>query len=210
MIVRLIRAYLAGIVLCALMNGGAQAQQAAVDPQTVVDKLGVAMIDTMKNAKQLAFNGRFQKLAPTIVESYDLARMVSVAVGGAWKQATAQQRQLLVDAFARYTVAVHASRLDGYSGESFKVLGAQELGRGRVVVKSQLVKSNGSTEALDYTLEQNGSRWQIVDVSYRGISDLATRRSEYTSVIKDSGVDRLIAKIDEKTAELGHSKTSTN
>lgn len=209
MIVRLIRAALAGVVFCALVNG-AQAQQTAA-PQAVVEKLGVAMIDTMKNAKQLAYNGRFQKLAPEIVAAFDLPRMVSVAVGGAWKSTTADQQQRLVDAFARYMVAVHASRLDGYSGETFRIVGNDPLQNGLVRVKAQFVKTSGSTENVDYVMQNNDGKWQVVDVQYKSaISEIATRRSEYTAVIKDAGVEKLIAKIDEKTAELGHNKTSTN
>ncbi len=209
MTVRLIRAALAGIALCALTNG-AWAQQAAHTPESVIEKLGGVMIDTMKNAKQLAYNGRFQKLAPEIVAAFHLPYMVSVAVGGAWKATTADQRQRLVEAFARYMVAVHASRLDGYSGETFRVVGNDPLQNNRVLVKAQFVRTSGSTENIDYVMQNNGGMWQIVDVQYRSaISEIATRRSEYTAVIKDSGVEKLIAKIDEKTAELGH-KTSTN
>lgn len=209
MIVRLIRIATAVAVFCAFAVG-AEAQQAAATPQAVVEKLGDTMLDTMKNAKQLAYNGRFQRLAPEIVTAFDLPRMVSIAVGGAWKQTTSDQQQRLVDAFARYMVAVHASRLDGYAGEAFKVGATEPLQNGLMRVKAQFVKTSGSAESIDYVLQNNAGKWQIVDVFYRSaISEVATRRSEYTSVIKDSGVEKLIAKMDEKTAELGH-KTSTN
>jgi phospholipid transport system substrate-binding protein len=212
MIVGLVRTAVAVAVFLALA-AGAVAQhnaQAQESPQAVIEKLGAAMIDTMKNAKQLAYNGRFQKLAPEIVGSFDLPRMVSIAVGGAWKSTTPDQQQRLVDAFARYMVAVHASRLDGYSGETFKVGATEPLQNGLTRVRAQFVKTSGATENIDYVMQNAGGKWQVVDVFYRSaISEVATRRSEYTAVIKDSGVEKLIAKMDEKTAELGH-KTSTN
>lgn len=210
MIVRLIRNAMIVAAVCAHASA-AEAQQAAQQsPQAVIEKLGAAMVDTMKHAKQLAYNGRFQKLAPEIVGAFDLPRMVSIAVGGAWKQTTPDQQQRLVDAFARYMVAVHASRLDGYTGESFKVASSEPLQNGLTRVKAHFVRTSGSLENIDYVLQNNGGKWQIVDVFYRSaISEVATRRSEYTAVIKDSGVEKLIAKMDEKTAELGN-KISTN
>jgi len=212
MLLRLVRPALLAAILC-LTGMGAHAQQPAPSsPATaVIEKLGASMIDTMRQAKQLGYQGRFQKLAPSILESFDLPKMVSVAVGGAWKQMTADQHQRLVDAFARYTVAVHAARLDGFSGETFKVTGTTELpNKTGVMVKAQFVRSNGQPENIDYVMQENGPNWQIVDVFYRSsISEVATRRSEYTAVIKNSGVERLIAAMDEKTAELG-SKTATN
>jgi phospholipid transport system substrate-binding protein len=208
MLFRLVRPALLAVLLClAGLRTDAQTPPAAA----VIEKLGAAMIDTMRQARQLGYQGRFQKLAPTILETFDLPKMVSVAVGGAWKQMTPDQHQRLVDAFARYTVAVHASRLDGFSGETFKVVSTAELpNKNGVMVKAQFVRANGSTENIDYVLQENQQSWQIVDVFYRSsISEVATRRSEYTAVIKNSGIERLIAAMDEKTAELGN-KTATN
>jgi len=221
---RLVPSLLAGFIACCIAGTASLAQppaprsapapqlaQAALAPAAVIEKLGGAMLDTMKNAKSLGYQGRFQKLAPVIVEAYDLPRMMSVAVGGAWKQTTPDQQQRLVDAFARYTVAVHASRLDGFSGETFKVAGSAPLANGRTRVKAQFVRTSGATENIDYVLEEENGRWKIVDVFYRSsISEVATRRSEYTAVIKNAGVEQLIAKMDEKTAELGNNKTATN
>ncbi|MCK6454477.1 MAG: ABC transporter substrate-binding protein [Alphaproteobacteria bacterium] len=214
---RLVPSLLAGFLACCIAGTASLAQQSAPQtaqaspPVAVIEKLGSAMMDTMKNAKQLGYQGRFQKLAPAIVEAYDLPRMVSVAVGGAWKQTTPDQQQRLVDAFARYTVAVHASRLDGYSGETFRIAGSAPVSNGLTRVKAQFVRSSGATEDIDYVMQEDGGRWRIVDVFYKSsISEVATRRSEYTAVIKNAGVEQLIAKMDEKTAELGHSRTATN
>ncbi|MCC6469113.1 MAG: ABC transporter substrate-binding protein [Alphaproteobacteria bacterium] len=209
---RLVRTAVLAVMGC-LVALGANAQQVAQNAPAaaVIEKLGSVMIDTMRDAKSLGYQGRFQKLAPAILDAFDLPKMVSVAVGGAWKQMTPDQHQRIVDAFARYTVAVHASRLDGFSGETFKVVSASELpNKGGMLVKAQFVRSSGTTENIDYVLQENQQAWQIVDVFYRSsISEVATRRSEYTAVIKNSGVERLIAAMDEKTAELG-SKTATN
>lgn len=215
MILRLVRTATTAILALALISFSqvSTAQQPAEAATAVIEKLGVAMIDTMRDAKQLGYQGRFTKLAPSIIEAFDLPKMVSVAVGGAWKSMNSDQHQRLVDAFARYFVAVHASRLDGFSGETFKVVSAAELpNKTGYMVKAQFVRTNGNPENIDYVLQENGDkRWQVVDLFYRSsISEIATRRSEYTAVIKNAGIERLIAAMDEKTAELGHGKTATN
>jgi phospholipid transport system substrate-binding protein len=190
----------------------AQAQaQAAGTPAEVIQNLGAVMIQTMQNAKQLGYEGRFRQLAPAIMGSFDTGRMVAAAVGGAWLKSTSDQHQKLAEAFARYMVAVHASRLDDYSGESFRVLGVAETqARDAVVVKSQFVRRNGSSENIDYVMQNSGQGWKVVDVYYKSaISEVATRRSEYTAVIRRSSVDQLIVAMDAKVVELGNGK-STN
>ena len=81
MMLRLVRSTMMGI-LAVFLAWGAQAQQPAADAVgAVIEKLGVAMIGTMRDAKQLGYQGRFQKLAPTIIEAFDLPKMISIAAG---------------------------------------------------------------------------------------------------------------------------------
>jgi phospholipid transport system substrate-binding protein len=47
-------------------------------------------------------------------------------------------------------------------------------------------------------LKKKGDNWRIINIIANGVSDLALKRSEYTSVLKREGFDDLIAKINEK------------
>jgi phospholipid transport system substrate-binding protein len=52
-------------------------------------------------------------------------------------------------------------------------------------------------------MRQVGDRWKIIDVYLDGtVSELALRRSEFSSIVKREDFDALIAAIDEKTAKL--------
>jgi phospholipid transport system substrate-binding protein len=56
---------------------------------------------------------------------------------------------------------------------------------------------------LNYLMRQNGDKWQIIDVFLSGtISELATRRSEFTSVIRRDGAQGLLQLLDRRVAEL--------
>ena len=59
--------------------------------------------------------------------------------------------------------------------------------------------SLASPVALDYVTRQAGDRWQVVDVYLTGtISELATRRSEFAAILKNEGIDGLIAALNRK------------
>jgi phospholipid transport system substrate-binding protein len=52
---------------------------------------------------------------------------------------------------------------------------------------------------VDYRLHQRDGAWRIVDVYLNGtVSELALRRSEYSSVVKRDGFDALVRSIEEK------------
>ena len=164
----------------------------------VVEKLHAELLGVMKQADKLGYKGRYQRLAPVVTASYDLPFISKVVVGRFWRQLSPEQKKQFADTFTRLSIATYAHRFDGYSGESFKTISAEELNGGRLLIKTVLVKSNGERVELDYILHQNSDQWQIVNVIAQGVSDLSLKRAQYTSYLKKNNFDRLLQKINEK------------
>ena len=78
----------------------------------------------------------------------------------------ASGRQTALEAaFRRYTVSSYATSFDSYNGQSFQVSPAvRTLGNGEVIVKSRLMRADGSSVGLDYVMRRGPSGWQAVDV----------------------------------------------
>ena len=56
---------------------------------------------------------------------------------------------------------------------------------------------------LDYLLRNEQEKWRIIDVYLNGtVSQLAARRSEFSSVLRQDGVSGLVALLKQKTAQL--------
>ena len=47
-------------------------------------------------------------------------------------------------------------------------------------------------------MKKKGDDWRIINIIANGISDLALKRSEYTSILKREGFEVLLAKISDK------------
>jgi phospholipid transport system substrate-binding protein len=152
-----------------------------------------ALLEVMKQADRLGIEGRYQKLAPVIGATFDLAAMTRIAVGPDWSGLSPAQQEELVASFTRMTIATYANRFDGYSGERFEVEPAtEERSTGRVV-RTKLVPSSGEGITLNYLMRGSGENWKIVDVYLTGtISELATRRAEFSSILKNGGAPALI------------------
>ena len=70
---------------------------------------------------------------------------------------------------------------------------------GGTLITTEIVKSNGEPVRLNYLMRQNGGLWRIADVYLNGtISELATRRSEFGSILRAQGIDGLIAMLNTK------------
>ena len=161
-----------------------------------------ALLGTMKNGRVLGQSGRFMQLEPVIRRSFDIPTMARLSVGPTWAGMSEVQRQQVIESFGRYISATYADRFDSYAGQKLQVTGEQPNGGG-VVVKSQIVKANGEPVKVDYMMRRNGEGWLISDIYLDGaISEVATRRSEFSAIIRADGVDGLIAALNRKADML--------
>jgi phospholipid transport system substrate-binding protein len=70
-------------------------------------------------------------------------------------------------------------------------------------VQSRLVKSNGEKVTLNYLMREADGRWQAIDVFLSGtISELATRRAEFTSILRRDGAQGLLNVLNRRISEL--------
>jgi phospholipid transport system substrate-binding protein len=157
-----------------------------------------ALLSTMKNGRTLGQSGRFAQLAPVIRRSFDISSMARLAVGPSWAGMTEAQRQQMTESFGRYISAIYADRFDSYAGQKLEVTGEQTAPSG-VMVKSQIIKASGEPVKVDYMMRRSGDDWLISDIYLDGaISEVATRRSEFAAILKNDGIDGLIAALNRK------------
>jgi phospholipid transport system substrate-binding protein len=184
--------------ICWLSLSFACASHAAETARQVVDKFQAELIDVMKNGKQLGFKGRYDKLNGPVSNSHDLNKIARIVVGKEWEKLSADQQQKLTDVFSRLSVASYAHNFKDYSGETFTVDSEEQTARGGVVVHAHLSIPDEKDVKFDYMLKDKGDSWRIINIIANGVSDLALKRSEYTTILQREGFDALIAKINEK------------
>jgi phospholipid transport system substrate-binding protein len=157
----------------------------------------------MKQAKQLGIKGRYNKLAPVLGNAYDLPLMSRIAVGQSWAALSPAEQQSIVAAFTRMTTATYASRFDDFAGEQFEVLQTADQPNGDKIVKTRIVQSDGAVVQLNYLMRNVGGAWKIIDVYLNGtISELASRRAEFGSILKSGGPNALVSALTKQGDKL--------
>jgi len=180
-------------------------------PTKVVDALHENLINVMKDAETLGYDGRFDRLEPVIGELFDIPFMAEKSIGRHWKTIDEESRSRLLTTFGRFTVANYAGRFTGYSGQFFETIKEQESRHGTVLVYSRLISDNGNeTIQLNYRLRSDKDHgWRIIDVLLNGtVSELALRRAEYSSLIQNEGFAALMSALNERINDLANGKVS--
>jgi phospholipid transport system substrate-binding protein len=167
----------------------------------VIDRFHAQLIDVMKNATALGLEGRKQKLAPALDETYDFPAMAQRSLSTHWSELQPAQRQRFIEVFRGMTLRTYATRFDGYDNERFETVGEEASIAGTTIVRSVLHATDQDVH-LDYRLRPTPSGFRVIDVYLDGtVSELALRRAEYTSVFERSGFDALVSELEKKISD---------
>ena len=192
---------LAGVLVFFATAAIAQTQT-VVPPQAMVKSLNDSLLYIMKNADALRFSGRRDFLAPRLGAVFHLPVMARIVVGSRWRKLNQNQQQRLVDGFSRLTISTYASRFDGWSGESFEIRAAEPMRDKTVLVKTAILRPKDDTVEINYLMHQFESGWRVIDVYLKQFySELATKRSEYSSILRRRGFEALMREIEQKVAQ---------
>ena len=164
----------------------------------VVGKLHSTLLAVMKVGDKIGYQGRYAQLTPVIKSSFDMPFISRAVLGKYWESLDNEQRSSFVEAFTQMTIATYAANFESYSGEYFRMIPEKEAGGGRILVQSQLIKSDGGRVQLDYLLHRTSNQWRIVNIIAEGVSDLALKRADYSAFLKSNGFETLLKKLNDK------------
>lgn len=189
-------------VLCATSVAASESGAAAA-----VENLHATLLGAMKDATALGYQGRYDRIKPAVDANFDIDFMARFVLGPDGKDLGAADQGRWRDAFERITVATYAGRFTGWGGEQFKTLGEEPAAQDTVFVKTVLDRPDAENVQLTYRLRKTDGGWKIVDIYNKGtVSELALRRSDYSSVLKRDGFDKLLQTVDAKVADYASGK----
>lgn len=197
------RAIPAVILAAAALPERTRAQPGSA-PVEVIERFQAALLDIMRNARALGPRGREARLRPALEAAFNLPAMTRIAVGPPWTGMAQAEQAALVAAFSDWSVANYAARFDSYGGQSFQINGESTLPNGDRLVRTQINRVSREPVQVNYLLrDAGGGTWRVVDLYLAAtISELASRRSEFTAILRDGGAPRLIAELRARTQRL--------
>ncbi len=171
-------------------------------PKKVVIDFQNALLDAMKQGESLSFQARSKQLEAAILKSHDVIKSLRTIVGSKqWKGFTEEQRAKLSKVFTKFIVSTYAANFNEFANESFVFVSEHTTKKGNVIIRSifEIPESKRKKVTFDYALKKSADNWKIYNIAADGVSDLATRRSEYRRILaKEDGFNSLIAIISKK------------
>jgi len=180
----------AALVATTVMSGPAS----ATSPEKAASFLTQIAISTVAvlQVKGTPLNVREAKIRALLQSNFDFYRIGRFVMGQGWPKASkAQQKEFLI-LFQENVLRIYSRRLGGYVGQSFKVTGAEALGKKDALVRTVITRPSGPPIKAGWRVRETPNGFKILDVMVAGLSMITTQRAEYGSVVKSQGVNGLI------------------
>jgi phospholipid transport system substrate-binding protein len=147
----------------------------------------------------------YHLVSEMIFPHFDFGVMSQFVLGEQWKTAEEAKRAAFVEQFGKLLVRTYAAALLEYSDQTINYPdpGPQPANTKTAIVKQDIAQPSGAVMPVVYRLHNKAGEWKVFDVSVDGVSLVKTYRSSFTSIIKEGGIDRLIANLATKNQEIG-------
>ncbi|MDS4041962.1 MAG: ABC transporter substrate-binding protein [Candidatus Competibacter sp.] len=194
-----------GFLLLVVASGALWA--AVKPPQEVVQETSAQMIDALrKNSATLRQDSsRIYELVDQIVlPNFDFELMSRWVLGRAWQQATPEQRRRFTEEFRTLLVRTYAKALLEYADEDIRVPPQPSAADGNeATIRTEVRPKTGQPIQINYSMHLNNDAWKVYDVTVDGVSLVTNYRGTFVSQIRSSGIDAVIADLQQRNARSG-------
>ena len=185
----------------------AMAQDGVTKPAEFLQGLANEAISVLSD-QQGTIDEREQKFRTVLRDDFAMKKIGRFAAGKYWRNMRAKQKRLYQKLFEEWILKTYSIRFGGYSGERVKVIRTFKAGATDVFVRTQIDSSKRRSLKVDWRVRRIGQKFKIIDVVVEGVSMLVTQKAEFSSVLRQRGIDGLITILRAQLDRLDAAKAS--
>jgi phospholipid transport system substrate-binding protein len=183
------------------------AAHAEITPDMLVKKTADEVLTIIKNNKDIQAGNKqqlYDLVEAKILPNFDFDRVCRMVLGKNWRSATPEQQVAFQKEFRSLLLRTYASALSKYKDQviEYKPLRAEADAK-IVSVKTQILQPGGQPVAVDYSLIKSANGWKVYDIVIESVSLVTNYRSQFSSEIRQNGLDSLNKKLEEKNNSVG-------
>lgn len=181
--------------------------QAELTADELVKRTADDVLSTIKSDKDIQAGDQkkiFALAEEKILPNFDFDRVCRMVLGKNWRAATPEQQAAFQKEFRTLLLRTYASALGKYKDQviEYKPLRA-EAGAKNVSVKTQILQPGGQPISVDYSLVKAENGWKVYDIVIESVSLVTNYRSQFSSEIRQNGIDSLNKKLADKNKASG-------
>lgn len=191
---------LSGVMMLCL-SAGVRAE--GPDPDVLIKDTVREVLDIVRNDKDLRSGNQKKMLElvdAKVLPHFNFEHMTKLAVGKAWRTATPEQKQSLMNEFRIMLVRTYTKAFTSYRDQTVDVKPLKlDISMTEVTVKTTIVKPGSQQPVLvDYDMEKTPAGWKVYDLTVEGVSLVTSYRGTFADQVQQGGIEGLIKTLVEK------------
>ena len=179
------------LIFLFFFNFSLKSQETSV---TTVSKLQKMLLEISTKKEKVSFD----KTIESITSIYDARKMIRMIIGDQWKKISESKKDEVTVLFKKYIARNYIKQFSKFNSIKLNSEGTKKIGKKYVLVKSVLILNKKDQIKINYLLINNKG-WKIFDVLIDGtISEISTKKSEFSKHLQDGGVDLLMKELRKK------------
>ena len=180
---------------------------AELSADELVKRTADDVLNTIKSDKDIQAGDQkkiFALAEEKILPNFDFDRVCRMVLGKNWRSATPEQQAAFQKEFRTLLLRTYATALGKYKDQviEYKPMRA-EAGAKNVSVKTQILQPGGQPISVDYSLVKAENGWKVYDIVIESVSLVTNYRSQFSSEIRQNGLDSLNKKLADKNKASG-------
>ena len=187
---------------------------AATPPDDVLKTVADKMISQL-NTQRAELKGKPDKVQALVenvlLPNIDVINGSKLVLGKYWQTANREQKIGFIKQFRTLLLRFYSSALADYLNNNNEPLDRNmieflpthlETGRDEITVRSIIHPKKGEPVPVNYHMHLTRRGWMVYDVSIEGVSVITTYKTSFANEIRQDGIDKLIASLEERNAKL--------
>ena len=166
-------------------------------PEDIISELHLGL----QKISSGSFEGN-DEILKLVNKTYNTEKMLNMIIGDIWKSLSVKKKDEMISVFNEYISKNYIKRFSKIKEPIFEILENKKVGN-FLMIKTQLVLNKNEEISISYLLTKKDKEWQIFDVLLaNSVSEIATKKSEFNSFLKNGQINSLIEALRKKNTLL--------
>ncbi len=198
------------IFLCCLCTPPAtpaeDASAATPSARGVVENLTRDVLAVLRDTK-ISKEDRKHKVEQLAYAQMDFVTLSRMTLGRYWRDLPKEKRDAFIEEFRKHLTATYGHTTDDYSDEDIAVTGDRKENDTDWTVQTTVTGTQNGVKKevakVDYRLRNKDNQWKIIDVTIDNVGLAANFRDQFSEIIANDGIDKLLKILHDKNAAAG-------
>lgn len=179
-------------------------------PNVLIERLSGEVMDLLKT-DQLLRSGNVERITEVvnqkIMPHVNFTRMVALAVGPTWREATPDQKHQLQHEFQTLLIHTYSGALDQVTNNmSILMRPFRAAATDTDVTVNSEFRGQGTPVEISYRMRREEQGWKVYNINVAGVWMVESYRSQFQPQLQSGGIDGLIQALRNRNAQNSNTK----